>query len=169
MAMTEGLFKEIPTERIAHSAISALMNTDPGFGYWAQYMADFSMPTASKSVEATTRWGTTTAKNQTAFNAAFKTELPFFDYLAQNRDLNKLFAGYMKSAGHSQGTNVKHLLNGFDWTGVGEGIVVDVSISAFPDYSCIFIAKRDSYRFKCGRSVAHQAIQASPLHWSIPI
>ena len=114
--------------QITHSAISALMQVDTGYASWARYMADFSMPTALNTVEATTRWGDTLAGNQTAFNAAFGTNLPFFEFLGKNNDLNKLFAGYMKSAGNSQGTSVKHLLDGFDWSGLGDGVVVDVSI-----------------------------------------
>lgn len=34
----------------------------------------------------------------------------------------------MKSVQASHGTSLKHLLNGFDWEGLGEAVIVDVHL-----------------------------------------
>lgn len=64
-------------------------------------MTSYSAPTASSFAEATARWGEAAAKNETAFNAAFGTDLASFDYVKSKADrgLPEIFAGYMRSMG----------------------------------------------------------------------
>ncbi len=73
-----------------------------------------------------------TWKTHTAYNLAFNTDLPFFDHLAQIPERRDQFKGYMKSVTASGGTDLKHLLEGFDWASLGEAVVVDVSFRSQP-------------------------------------
>lgn len=130
MAMTNNLFSEPTPNHLAHSATSALLVTNPNFHDWAVFMTDFSVPTAGKLVEATEKWGDSVRKNETAFNIAFDTDRPFFDYLSQFPERTKQFAGYMKSVTNSEGTDIKHLLSGFDWASLGEATVIDIGGSS---------------------------------------
>jgi 6-hydroxytryprostatin B O-methyltransferase len=126
MAMTNNLFSELSPNTISHSATSALLVTDPSFHDWAVVMCELSAPTAAKYVEATTKWPNSVAINETAYNIAFDTDLPFFDHLALDPEKTKQFAGYMKNVTSSQGTSMEHLLRGFPWASLGEATVVDV-------------------------------------------
>ncbi|TVY85233.1 O-methyltransferase aurJ, partial [Lachnellula suecica] len=126
MAILSNFLQEPKPNELAHSNVSALLVTNPGLLDWALFMAEATATGAAKLVEATERWGTTEAKNQTAFNIARDTELPFFDYLAQTPELRKKFAMYMKNVTVSEGTKIDHLVNGFDWASLGEATVVDV-------------------------------------------
>lgn len=130
MAMTSNLFCEPSSGEIAHTATSALLVTNPNLHDWAVFMTETSAPTAANMVDASKRWSHSTEKTETAYNLAFKTDLPFFDHLATLPEKTKQFAGYMKNVTNSEGTAIHHLLRGFDWAGLGKATVVDVS--AYP-------------------------------------
>ncbi|KAL8740131.1 MAG: hypothetical protein Q9190_007137 [Brigantiaea leucoxantha] len=126
MAMTSNFLCEPELDKIAHNAVSSQFVTNPGLLDWALFMTQFSMPTAAKMVEATERWGATEKKNETAVNISFDTELPLFDFIKKSPEMTKQFAAYMKNVTASEGTNIRHLLTGFDWASLGEATVVDV-------------------------------------------
>lgn len=128
MAITSNLLCEPVPGRVAHNAVSALFITNPLLMDWAKFMTQFSMPAAAALLDATEKWGVTVAKNETAFNIATDTNEPLFDYFAKSPVLANQFASYMKSVQASYGTDLKHLLTGFDWAGLGEALVVDVRL-----------------------------------------
>jgi 6-hydroxytryprostatin B O-methyltransferase len=129
MAMLSNFLREPVPNEVAHSATSALFVTNPGMLDWALYMAEQSAPGAMKLVDATEKWGATEEKNQTAFNIARNTDLPFFDYIAKSPELSKKFSAYMRNVTSSEGSSLKHLVNGFDWASLGDATVVDVRFS----------------------------------------
>ncbi|GMF93149.1 unnamed protein product [Aspergillus oryzae] len=125
MAMTNGLFLESPPQHLAHSATSALLRNDADFHDWAVTMSDLSFPTAFAMVEAHERWPNSVEGNQTAYNIAVGSELPFFSHLAEQSDRKRQFAGFMRSMARSQGTDVEKLAEGWDWAALGQACVVD--------------------------------------------
>ncbi|TVY65610.1 O-methyltransferase aurJ, partial [Lachnellula suecica] len=126
MAMTGGILSEPQPEYVAHSRISKDFSERPTLVDWAVFMTKYSAPTAAKFAQATERWGDTSEKNQTAYNVAFNTDLPFFVHLTKSPERSAEFAGYMRSLGESEGTAFKHILTGFDWGSVGKATLVDV-------------------------------------------
>jgi 6-hydroxytryprostatin B O-methyltransferase len=126
MAMTSHILHEPQPGSIAHTATSAQFVTNPSMNDWAEFMCEGSVPAALHLVAATKRWPTSQARTETAYNAAFDTELPFFDHLATLPDRTRQFAGYMKNVTSSEGTKLDHLLTGFDWAGLGTAKIVDV-------------------------------------------
>jgi 6-hydroxytryprostatin B O-methyltransferase len=130
MAMTSAILVEPATGVVAHTANSAMFLQAPGMRAWADYMFQASIPTAAAMVEATEKWPGSTQKTETAYNVAFKHNLPFFDHLSQNEQLTSQFSRYMKSVTDGQAMDLSHLVNGFDWKSLADGsLVVDVSNS----------------------------------------
>jgi 6-hydroxytryprostatin B O-methyltransferase len=127
MAICMGFLSEDSPGVVSHSRVSAHFRENAALQDWAVFMAEATLPMALKLYEATEKFGTTQNKTETAFNLAMNTNLPFFDYLNQSPHLTKQFAGYMKSVTSTQGTAIKHLVEGFDWAGLGAAKVVDVS------------------------------------------
>lgn len=82
---------------------------------------------ASKLAEASEKWPGSEEKNQTAYNIAFETDMPFFDHLVTLPEKTKQFASYMKNVQNSEGTAIGYLVHGFDWASLGKATVVDVS------------------------------------------
>ncbi|KAM5436481.1 putative 6-hydroxytryprostatin B O-methyltransferase [Microsporum ferrugineum] len=130
MAMTNYLFCEPEPNTVAHTATSTLIASDASFHDWASFMCEASVPMASKLVEATEKWTDSEEKNQTAYNVAFDTDLPFFDHLKTQPDKTRQFANYMKNVQKSGGTGMHYLIEGFDWASLGKGTVVDVGGSS---------------------------------------
>ena len=131
MAMLNGFLSEPQVGQVAHSPISALLVKNPSYMNWARWMVNYSVPTAYKLYEATKRWGTTEAKNETAFNLAMGTDRPFFDLLRTDLEMNTMFSGYMRIVTSSEGASLNHLVRGFDWASLPDGAtIVDVGGSS---------------------------------------
>jgi 6-hydroxytryprostatin B O-methyltransferase len=64
---------------------------------------------------------------QTAFNVAFKTDLPFFKYIGEEPERQRQFAGFMRALTSGQEAHFNHLVKGWDWNRLGRALVVDVS------------------------------------------
>ena len=126
MAITSGIFAESTAQQVEHTAISQLLRDNQNFRDWALFMCDISAPTAGSMAEAHKRWPDDLDKTHTAYNVAFGHDLPFFKHLAQTPDRHKQFSGYMRSVTSGEGTHMKHLVNGFDWSKLGKAQVVDV-------------------------------------------
>jgi 6-hydroxytryprostatin B O-methyltransferase len=142
MAMTSGLFQEKEQgASIAHTALSAAFATDESLRDWVGFMTKYSSPMASRMTEATARWGDTTAKHQTAFNAAFETNLPWFEYVKVTPELPSIFAGYMRAMSRSHGLRMEHLVEGFDWERLGDDVVV-VDVGGSTAQASIALANR---------------------------
>ncbi|KAL5940519.1 hypothetical protein ACKVV1_008184 [Pyricularia oryzae] len=127
MAVANGFLEEPSPGHLAHNRISlGLLNKD-GLMSWAKWMMEYSMPVAYKFTDATRRWGNTDCKDQTAFNLALDTPLPFFDHMRKDPQLATLFHDYMRSLGHSRLWSMNHAVQGFDWASLPNGAkVVDV-------------------------------------------
>lgn len=128
MAIISNLLSEPVHGHLCHNAVSSLFVTQPEFLDWAKFLTRFSAPTAAAFAGATMKWSETVAKNETAFNIALDTSQPFFDYFSQSPDLAAIFSSYMKSVQRSYGTNLKHLVTGFDWESLGYATIIDVCL-----------------------------------------
>ncbi|KAF2166409.1 hypothetical protein M409DRAFT_54760 [Zasmidium cellare ATCC 36951] len=130
MAICAHFFDEPKPGHIAHTRLSAHFAKSAALQDWAEFLADATVPMAIRFADATQRWGATKSKTETAFNIALDTDLPFFDYLNKTPDFRKRFAGYMQCVTSTQGTAIEHLIEGFDWASVGNGLVVDIGGSS---------------------------------------
>ena len=139
MSMTSGFLSEPKPGYLAHSRLSAQFASVPTLHDWATFITTLAAPTAEKYTDATEKWGETVRKDQTAYNVAFKTDLPFFEDIARDKERVETFARYMRNQGQSEGLALKHVLDGFDWAGLGNGHVVDVKPTSLP-----FQAESDS-------------------------
>lgn len=134
MAMTNGLFIEQPGGKsVGHSATSAFVARSDDVYAWAKYICTKTAPMALALADAHQRWGPETVKkNETAYNVAFDTDLPFFDHISRDESSTREFAAYMRNVTSSKGMDLQHLVGGFAWSGIKEGgIVVDVSFAFF--------------------------------------
>ncbi|KUI72390.1 6-hydroxytryprostatin B O-methyltransferase [Cytospora mali] len=167
MAMTSALFREPEPNRVGHSATSALLARDADVHSWASYLSTRSAPTALSMTAAHDKYTpASVAKNETAYNVAFDTDLPFFDHLSLDPANTAEFAGYMRNVTTSEGVDVKHLVNGYPWADLGAGLIVDVGGStgnadialarSFPDLK--FIVQDLPDNAESGRQAAEKTL-----------
>ncbi|GAB1312819.1 S-adenosyl-L-methionine-dependent methyltransferase [Madurella fahalii] len=172
MAMTNALFREQHDgKHITHSAVSALLARNDGVYAYATYICSRSAPMAMQMATAHQRWGPDTVRaNETAYNVAFDTDLPFFDHISRDEAKMREFAAYMKNVRSSDAMHLKHLLSGFRWREIPDrGTVVDVGGStgsaaialaeAFPHLT--FIVQDLPANAESGREAAAKALPAS--------
>lgn len=126
--MTTYILCEPSPGEVAHTAISALLKTNSDYHDWAVFMSDISVPTAAHLLDATLKWPRSVEKTETAYNAAFSTDLPFFQHLGQLPERSQQFSRYMRSVTNSEGSHLKHLVQGYDWGALGNALVIDVCL-----------------------------------------
>ncbi len=133
MALTNTFREQSDGKRIGHSATSALLARNADVYAYATYMCAKSAPTAMHMAAASQRWGPASMRtNETAYNIAFDTDLPFFEHISRDETKMDEFARYMRSVRSSEGIDLKHLVAGFPWQNICDGgVVVDVSNLSF--------------------------------------
>ncbi len=85
LAMTNNIFCEPRVGFVAHTAESSTLVRDKGTLNWIGYTSEESFPASGKVVEATKKYGASEEKNHSAWNIAFDTELPIFEFLAYHK------------------------------------------------------------------------------------
>ncbi|KAF4414984.1 Sterigmatocystin 8-O-methyltransferase [Fusarium acutatum] len=131
MAMTTGLLCETKDGKLSHSTLSAQFVANVHMKVQLLHILNQTVPLMTGLIQATEKWGETSATNETAYNIVHNTELSFFEHLKTRPDLNEGFQAYMKSRAVSHtGSNVEHLLNAFDWKALGQAQVVDIGGSS---------------------------------------
>jgi 6-hydroxytryprostatin B O-methyltransferase len=134
MAMLAGFLSEPAPNRLSHSPLSAAMVRQPELLEWARFTTGTSAPMVGAMVEATERWGDDRSIHRTAYNAAWKTDLPLFAHVAANPELQERYARYMRVMTRSRGMALGHLLQGWreGWESLARrgGVLVDVGGSA---------------------------------------
>lgn len=124
--MTARLFYEPAPDRIAHTATSAWLATNQPLHDWALYICKEAVAVALNMVEATEKWPSSTETNQTAFNIALQTDLPFFAHLKTRPEHLRLYSEYQKAVASTEGLDLQHLVHGYDWQALGKAQIVDV-------------------------------------------
>ncbi|KAL8701142.1 MAG: hypothetical protein Q9224_000636 [Gallowayella concinna] len=131
MAMTSGFLAETPGGHLIHNTLSYAISEDRHLNHWFCYILQQTVPLMNCLIPAVEKWGDSKENVHTAYSIMRDTELPFFEFLKSRPDLSANFDLYMESQAviHS-GTRIEHLLQGFDWTALGDGLVVDVGGNA---------------------------------------
>ena len=124
--MLNGYFVEQSPGQVAHSAMSLLLATSPSTQDYVGHSIGFSYPVSTKMVEMTERYQGSDAKNETAFNVAHDTALPMFAWLKGEKEHSARFGRLMGAMRAAPIYSVSHLVDGYDWSAVGGGKVVDV-------------------------------------------
>ena len=125
MAMTSNYFYEPRPGYVAHTAGSKLL-LDPHINDTVGYIMDETFPSAGRIGATVEKFGTSEERNASCWNVAHGVDLPLFEFLETNPVRMTRFLGHMESLGGTEGYNIKHLLAGYDWRGLGAGTVVDI-------------------------------------------
>ena len=83
--------------------------TGPLFSLDTGALSAFSMADADK------KWPGSVKLTQTAANFALKTDLPFFEYIGEDPERRRQFAGYMRAVTASQELSLSHPV---EWPGL---------------------------------------------------
>lgn len=119
MAMTARILCEPEREQVQHTAASAMLAKNGALHDWALIMGLEPVDIAMKMVEAT-------EQNKVPFNIALGTDLPFFQHLQTRPDHLHKYTEYQRAVASTEGLDLRHVVNGYDWTSLGTATVIDV-------------------------------------------
>lgn len=129
-AMTNRIFHEPEPGLVVHNSVSALLARSKSLNDWVGYTCDETYPASAKLVEAHEKYGNSQKPNESAYSIAFDTDKPMFSYLTEHPDREQRFANTMVEMTSTEGYGVHHLVEGYNWEGIGKATVVDVRIKA---------------------------------------
>lgn len=90
-------------------------------------MTEEFVAAAMKVVEAHERWGSSTETRHSGWNVQFQADEPLYEWWGKHApERGERFARTMEECASSEVYHVRHLVNGYDWAGLGVGKVVDV-------------------------------------------
>ena len=125
--MTNRLFYQPSPDEVAHTSFSAVLVKDSATRLRIENDCEEFFPTSSNFVGSYEKWGGDEEPEHTAFNLTNKTDLPFFEYLAQSgfEERGERMARAMQGSHTSPAFDMKHTVQGYDWASA-KGTIVDV-------------------------------------------
>lgn len=73
-------------------------------------------------------WPGSTQTNETPFNVALDTDLAFFKHLQTRPDHLHKYTEYQRAVASTEGLDLRHVVNGYDWAALDTATVVDVCV-----------------------------------------
>ncbi|KAI0858548.1 O-methyltransferase-domain-containing protein [Xylaria cubensis] len=126
LVMTSRFFDEPQCGVVAHSPLSRQMVSDDNFAHWVRYMSTTIVPVAAKQVEAIEKWPNGQLLNNTAHNLAFNHCVSFMEFVSQDVCRSVEFAKSMKAMSSTGFYDTSHLVDSYDWSSIGDGLIVDM-------------------------------------------
>ena len=134
--MTQGLFSEATPGQIAHTPYSAAFASNEDYRQVVLLQTGFFAPMMKCLAEATVAHDTPSSMNAAAFNIAMHTDDSFYAHIAKTPELTKRFGSGMRFLAGADDTSPKFLVERFDWAGLGNAHVIDVSLLGLAKNSC---------------------------------
>lgn len=124
------IFCEDRPNHVIHTVISKLIITDPLMWDYVGHYTEENFPTVAKMAPALAKWPKSEELHETPFSLAFDYYKPggFFQYTKENADSQKRFFNVMREVGMAPGVDYRHVAKGYDWEGLGNATVIDVSL-----------------------------------------
>lgn len=133
-AMTNHIFHEPVKGFVAHTRTSRLLIEDEPLRNWVGFMTnDIWLPIA-QVVQAMKKWPGSGESNETSVNLAYDTDMNWFDWIQQDKELAKRYGLAMQAHGGGEGFAITHTVDGYPWESLGKATVVDVRC---PFFTCV--------------------------------
>ncbi|OCL08126.1 S-adenosyl-L-methionine-dependent methyltransferase [Glonium stellatum] len=146
-ALTNRIFTESSKGVIAHSAMTQAIANVPLLREWIEETCENMWSSAPRIVSAMAKWPGSEEPNETAFNIAHNSQLPFFAEISKDPANAKRFADSMSFFQASPGMQTALVIDNYNWAAYETGTIVDVGGSQgavaielakrFPNIKCV--------------------------------
>lgn len=126
-AMIYHVFYEPSPGRVAHTVSSAALYQSDSVKDWLDMTFEEWGPASVNAVAAMRKFPGSQEPNETGFGLAFESE-SIFQFLAKRPERAKVFGSAMGNFSRGASHRVEYLVKNYDWNGLGEKTVVDVSV-----------------------------------------
>ena len=120
------VFEEPRKGYVSHSAASRKLAEDDNAKAGVGYMFDEVWQSFASTVEARETSGQSDEPNKAGWSLSQHTDKPIWEYYASHPDMAKRFARSMSAFSNGLGLSPSFLTNGYPWSSIGNGTVVDV-------------------------------------------
>lgn len=123
------IFHEDRPNHVVHTATSKLMITDPLMWDYLGHYTEENFPSTAKMAPTLAKYPKSEELHETPFCEALDYHKPggFFQYTNENAESQKRFFNVMREVGMMPGVDYRHVAKGYDWEGLGNATVIDVS------------------------------------------
>ncbi|KAF2742529.1 O-methyltransferase [Sporormia fimetaria CBS 119925] len=118
-------FREPRPGHVSHTAASAALNRGGSVVDWLDMTLEEWGPASVKAVEAFRRFPKSQEQTEAGFALAFEGQT-IFEFLAKNPERAKVFGSAMGNFSKGTSHKVEHLVENYDWIGLGNKKVVDL-------------------------------------------
>lgn len=125
LAMTQNVFRQPRPGYVAHTALSKML-LNPDMSDMTGYILEESFFSAGRISETFEKYPGSEEKNTTTWNLGHNIDLPMFEFFEKHPARMQRFLGCMRSVAAGEAYSIEHLAYGYDWKGLGTGVVVDV-------------------------------------------
>lgn len=126
-AITNRIFYEPTPKTVAHSIGSRLLKESHPMRPFVQWLTEDCAPMVTHQIDAVEKWGHGSLEpDQTAVNFGYGVEGPFYDFIGSDPIRERRFGTMMQQVSHHPTASLKHAQNGFDWSSLGNGTLIDV-------------------------------------------
>ena len=129
-ATTNHIFNELGNGSIVHTAASKALAQVPFLREWLEQACDDMWPATSRFVSAIVKWPASEEPSESAFNVAFGTQSSYFDEIAKSPAHVQKFADAMSFFYAMPEFEPSQVIKAYDWSSLGEAVVVDVGGSS---------------------------------------
>ncbi|KAI0476619.1 O-methyltransferase-domain-containing protein [Xylariaceae sp. FL0804] len=124
-AVTMRVFKEPAPGFVAHTNASKLL-MDPTMNDWLGAGSEEAWPAVVKIMDAAQKWPQSEEPNETGFAMANGVTNSIYDIVGSDANRAARFANSMKAFSSNPELSTSHLLDNYDWEGLGATQMVDV-------------------------------------------
>ena len=125
-AMIYHVFCEPTPGEVAHTVSSLSLATSNSVRDWLDMTLEEWGPASVNAVNAVDKYPGSQEPKETGFGLAFD-NMTIFEFLAKRPERAKVFGSAMGNFSKGVSHQVRHLVENYDWAGLGNGTVVDVS------------------------------------------
>ncbi|KAI1171108.1 O-methyltransferase-domain-containing protein [Nemania sp. FL0916] len=125
-AITNRFFVEPELGFVAHNRASRLLLEDQAIIAWVGLFCNDMWPAFANTITAMKRWSGSEEPNETGVNVAYGHDLKWFDHIKVAPNVAVRYGKSMEAHGGGVGFDVSHTANGYPWSELGEGLVVDM-------------------------------------------
>ena len=126
-AITNHVFSEPTPGTVAHTIASLSMKEGRPMQPFVQWLTEDCAPMVTHQIDALEKWGHGSQEpNQTAVNYAYGCDGPFYDFISSDPIRERRFGTTIQQVSQQPASSFEHIQNGFDWSLLGNGTVIDV-------------------------------------------
>ena len=125
-AMTSHIFCEPSKGVVAHTAATKAFTQIPGLSQWCSMIMDELFMGGTRIADALEKWPGSQEPQHSGFNIAYGVDEPFFAELGKHADRAQRFKDAMLFSQSSPALAHAHVIEGYDWSKVQNGLMVDI-------------------------------------------